>query len=701
MTQQETEAATARAGPQHAQERTEERHSLLGPLWADRQHLAVGVVAAALVFILRHEGLLVGYWAVALAAVCFVLSPGPRQLSDRLLLAFALIVGFLPLIAWVPGLELKIDVPGVFLAIAVGFVSWHQLRESHAGWLSRTVSLPTPAEAIALLAGAGVTLWWRQPFTRLSPSGTLQALFPGWDNDSHFEMFAQNLKLGSFIQVRPNLPNGEKLLGYDYPQGMHQAWAQYARLLTPRPTLTLPWLLHSYLNVLLLTTGAIVVLGCMGACRLARRDLLAALPVMAIVLAMFAFGRYGPFTGYPNFDLAIVAAAVAVSLMIRPTLYPTTNFFAVAGMGLIVMYNWYPLVLLIAPALALAALRARSGATGRRRTLVSAFVLATAVAYVLPVLFTLHRGTSSLNSNGGLPSNPAWGLLILVLAALVGVAVFRQASHPDLMTNVIIGAPAALGGTLIIALATYTTVSTGSVSYYGEKAAEGFLGVCLLVLAYVVASDFSISSLRRKLSVPMAVAVTVLLSIAALQIDGYVGPSIASLKSSYVATGFGVHDALVSAHSRSLVAEEMLLAAQEAQSIRGGDNAEQWWYVVPTSSRNDDSPISVDSHGFPKSTYTNFGLAGEWFVILAGEPTLNEYTQSGSVIGAQFSKVGSPWTAARIVIRDFPLSTRDNVYLVVPRWLKDDILIEDRSWKKHGHLIVIPYVSRRDKSWPL
>jgi hypothetical protein len=561
------------------------------------------------------------------------------------------------------------------------------------------VSVPTTAEIVALATGAAVTWWWAQPWRRLSVSGLFHALFRGWDNDSHFEMFAQNLKLGSFIQVRADLPGGAKRLGYDYPQGIHQAWAQYVRLLNPRPPSTLPWLLHSYLDVLLLTTGAIVVLGCMAVCRLSGRDLLTALPVMAIVTALFAFGRYGPFTGYPNFDLAIAAGAVAVSLMIRPTLAPRANFFAVSGMGLIVVYNWYLLIPLIAPAIIIAALRARSASHMRGRTVMTVIITGTAVAYVLPAVFLLHRGVSTLNSSGALPTNPAWGLLIVSFAALIGVALFRQrAPLSDFWTNVIIGAPAVLGGVLLIAVAAYTSASTGRVSYYGQKLAEGFLGVWLLVLAYVVASDLARSQFRRRLSAPAAVTATVLLTVAALQVDGYVGPSAGALKSTYIASGLSVHGKLQSAPAASQTAEELLLAAEKVQRIRGNDTAEQWWVVDPSATEYEVNTIPLRSNGAAKTTYANFALLGEWFVILAGDPTLEEYTRSGSLIGFQFRKVRSPNVAAQIVIRDFPFPAKDNIHLVVPQWLETAIVHDDPTWGHNDRLVTVPYAKRAEKS---
>ncbi len=171
-----------------------------------RRPLVIGVAAATLVLILRYEGLLGGYVAIGLGVLCFVFAPGPRRISDRFLILTALGVGWLPLVGWVPRVGTTIDVPGVVLAISVGVVCGYQFYERRTA--PRTVAAPTIAEVLALGVGGAVTAWWALPFTRLSDSGVLSALFLGWDNNTHFGIFRTNLQLGSFIQANPNLPGG-------------------------------------------------------------------------------------------------------------------------------------------------------------------------------------------------------------------------------------------------------------------------------------------------------------------------------------------------------------------------------------------------------------------------------------------------------------------------------------------------------------
>ena len=66
--------------------------------------------------VLRLSGVIVGPVAVVLAAICFVLAPGPRRLSDRFIVFFAIGFGWMMLLGWIPRLETSIDVPGILLA---------------------------------------------------------------------------------------------------------------------------------------------------------------------------------------------------------------------------------------------------------------------------------------------------------------------------------------------------------------------------------------------------------------------------------------------------------------------------------------------------------------------------------------------------------------------------------------------------------
>jgi len=634
----------------------------------------VGAAVATLVLFLRNSGHLGGLSAISVAVACFIFAPGPRQVADRLLLLFALAFGWLPLLGWIPRLGVTVDVPGVVLAAGVGVTCWWQARVVRAR--RRTVAAPTPAELLALTAGISAAAWWAWPFARLSSSAILQAMTIGWDNNGQFAMFRTNVQLGSFIQVRPVLRSGADRLGYDYPQGMHQAWAQLTRLVTPHPPSDATWLLHTYLVMLVVTIGCIVVAGSMAAARLCRRDLFAAMPAIAIVVALFVFGQLGPFNGWPNYELAIASAAVAITLMVRPTLGPGANFFAVAGMGLAVAYNWFPILIVVVPAVVVAAVRARNSYQGLARWGMTAAIAGTAAAYVLPLFSFSHRGVSFLNATGTLIA-PPWGLLIVGVVLLGAVAILRQMALPDLATNLIVGAPAVVGSAAILIVAGFEYASTSHVSYYGQKLAEGVFGVCLLVLSCVWLSDLANSSFRKRLSTPVALVLSLIVSAGLLQLGGYVGPFYGAVKGVPVASGLAVHDELANLPDRSPVAEQLLLSAQIAHSSEASDPSGEWWYVDP-------KPVSF------KDVNIDPGLLAQWFPDLKGDPTNFQYYVSLLVVSPQLIDAHSLNSAAQIIVRELPNPEKSHDHLFVPASLRHAIVLLAPQWGLPGLLNVIP-----------
>ena len=138
----------------------------------------VGVLGFLLVLALRLSGVVVGPVAVVLAAICFVLAPGPSRLCDRFIVFFAIGFGWLMLLGWIPHFETSIDVPGILLAAVFGAAAANQFDEGRFRLSVRR--WPVSTEVAAVVVGAGATLWWAVPLLRMNLSGRLAALFPGW-----------------------------------------------------------------------------------------------------------------------------------------------------------------------------------------------------------------------------------------------------------------------------------------------------------------------------------------------------------------------------------------------------------------------------------------------------------------------------------------------------------------------------------------
>jgi hypothetical protein len=328
-------------------------------------------------------------------------------------------------------------------------------------------------------------------------------------------------------------------------------------------------------------------------------------------------------------------------------------------------YNWYPLLVMMAPALVVASLRAIRGSQGRARYGAIAFVGLTAIAYVMPYSSFSHRGVGWLNSSGGGIAPPC-GLLILAIGGLMAAALVRQVTRPDLMTNVIVAAPAVLGGGAVALIAAYEAHSSGVVSYYGQKIGAAVFAVCTIVLVSVMAHHLVTSEARRRFPVPLAATLSVLVTVAALQIDGYVGPVPGTLQSTYTAPGITLRDALYALPSRPVDGQRLLLAAQTA-NLRPG----HWWFLEPN----------------PPSGNT-WVLMTQWLWSLQGEFATSNTVRS--TVPLELDGTATPHQLAHAIVADFADPGGNGYHLFVPKWLKRAIVRRDPAWAHPGWLLVIP-----------
>jgi len=627
------------------------------------QEIAVGIAVALGVWFLHDVNLLVSWLTVPILVAVFVYGPGPKRFSDRTILYFVAFFGWLALLGWLPKAGTAFDLSGFLLGLAAGAVVTYQVR--HRGPSGRSVNRPFLGDVFAIVLSVFTMMYWLFPFRLFQTSGVLGVLLQYWDNISHFYMFRQNLQRGSFIEVQSNSPRGTRLFR-DYPQGLHQSWSQLVHLWYRHPGTSLDWLLRTYEHLLVLTAGAIVLLGCMAVSRVCGKNLFAAVPGMAVIAALFITGTYGPFTSFMNWEFAVIGAAIAITLVIRPTLSPLSNFFVVAGLGLIATYNWYPLMLLSAPAILLVTFRAFSAARrGRQRNLFIGTILFLGVAFILPFTYFAHAGIGVLLLTGGPPVSE-WGMVTLAIALLLSVVIVRQSLDPNGWVNAALGAPALLGAVGIFALAIYETKSTGSIQYYGLKFGAAVFAICLVVLACVLTSDLAHSGIRQKLSRIALTVGVVLFSFTLLQLNGYVGFYNPGLSASY-APGLSLHRYLYLAPDQVLDAQRITIAAKQNAKSEGN-----WYYIDPTPSSG-----------------INPTLLGMWFFALRGNATDEDFGKLGQPL-SQFSTGNSPDQDAQIILQTFADPLRNHFHVIVPAWLYDAVAHADPSWVTNGALIKQP-----------
>ena len=622
--------------------------------------MLIGILGFLLVLVLRLSGLIVGPTAVAVAVICFLLSPGPRRLSDRFILFFAIGFGWMTLLGWIPRLEAHVDVPGILLAVAFGAAAANQFHNRRLRFSLRQWPLATEVAAIAI--GTGATLWFAVPLLRLNLSGRLNALFPGWDNSSFFDLFRQILLHGGFSSIRFPGPG----------EGLPQSLALLVRLWSPHPPTATPWVLNAYVAALLVTFGAIVTLGCMSVARLCGRDVWVALPAMAAVVQIFVVGRLWILNGYPTFDLPIAAATAAVLLSWRPSLSPRLQFLTVAGLTLVAAYTWYPIIVLCAPALIAAALRLIKASS--RRSLSTCALAGAGIALVAPLVHfgnETHKFSLSYAAHGSdyaatfTPGTP-WVLVGLSIAGLLLFVTVRRFRDEDGgLGLLLLAAPAVLGalGVLFLVASEYSV--SNRVSYYGHKFATGVYGMCLVVLITALVTSFATSKLRRRLPTVAVAALACLASIALLEIDGYVGPfaNPNAIYPTQAKSGFQSHEVIDAPPVDSGEADELIASAQWARDRP--TMGTRWAFVYPDGS-------------------LDCVQADEWFFGLSGEFSVTgrygEWNELPCVTGA-----GDAVTAA-YVVSHFRNPVASHIHLFVSASLAQAIIARDKAWSSPGVL---------------
>lgn len=543
-----------------------------------------GLAAVVVVASLRRLDILVGAPAPALLLVAIAVGPGPSRVADRFLVAATAALGWAPLLGWVPRLGTVVDVPGVILAATVGVAAGHRLRR-YRTTPHTTIRRISPVDVLALATGAVVAAWWWWPLGRFDLARRFAAITRGWDHSAHFHLFLSNVRLGSFVTVSPDAGNDAEILGWDYPQGVHHAWSQWARLWDPAGPADLRTALDVYMVLVVVTAGLAVAIASCGVARVCRRSVIAALPAMTAVVQLVAFGLLSTavWAGFSNFGIAVVAIGTAPALLMRPNLTPGMTFFVVAGLVLVAGYNWYPIALLGGMVLAVAVCRMWATSrdrAGRRRTVVAVLVVGAALA--APIAFTLHLGTDVLVASGGVPQAPRTLFAVSTLV-LVAAVVARTRAFGGRPASLVLASLSVLGAASVVGLVAYQVSSTGKVLYYAEKLATGVAGACVIALALVAAE-----AVGRAREQPAAsakgkaapVAMSVLASLAIVQMTGYVGPSWERVAHDDTALGFHVHRGWMSADIPGEAVAELLTTAEAVREIatRAEDTA-TWSYL--------------------------------------------------------------------------------------------------------------------------
>lgn len=496
--------------------------------------LAAGGVVAAVV-VARQVHLLTGWRVVLVVAVLFVVMPISTNLSRRILMLGALVIGWLPL-AWWPDLWGFGDRMTWLLALGFGgLVFWIVVGPARADRLRALVPRVRATDSITIAAGAGaVWLLWPLMVAASEARSLTLLMKSGWDHVAHYFMASHLAGAGSLQAATGVSPDGSDFVQGHYPKHFHILVSGLDELFSgPQHALGVQEYGRSTVLVIIL----VVVVLAAALSQLpgfVKRPLLA-WPVTTLVIGAFLLGpgTVALSAGFPNFVIACAFPVVAACLAVGSArvLQPTT-ILAIGGMLVATAHTW----LLLVPLTAVAALvifvpfqRARWRGTRTDWILSTAAFAATLVASVFAVVIAASTLSEETLTSGGVESFPAGFTFMIVLAALAltGFSLGRvRSSTTSRLRSASTGVVMLAFTALLLAMGGRQLLLSGELTYYFAKLASAAGLVGLGIMAVVVASlRTEAVGLRSRRRITMEVVASVLATLASLQAFGYVGPS--------------------------------------------------------------------------------------------------------------------------------------------------------------------------------
>lgn len=569
-----------------------------GAAWA--RALAVGLVVAAVVVLLRTSGILEGPAAVAVAGLVALAVPTSRLLSRRILLAGGLAFGAAPLLwLW----DLPVGPPGritwLMAGATAGLAGWLVLPDRPTRQVRLRSLLPrlSAADGVtvagAATAAAFTAQWWRVA----EGAQALALLGPGWDNSAHFAMVAVTRRHGVTVAGLPDLV-GEHWSYQQYPQGFHTAATAVMELLTgpdagtPRTELVT----YAHASALLMTAVATMLVAGLASTPWARRNPWPLVPAgVAVPFAItFVPGGQAFVGGFPNFVVAAGLAGCAILLASTlPRIAMPLHLAALASLLISVAQGWLLLLVVAGPGVLVAGMRRLAWRGTSAAWWWAAGVLACALAglaFVASMLASLDPGTVLVIPGGMVAHDPR---LMIAVIVLTPAAVLLVGKTHRRMAWLATGPAAGLVAAGIIGA--YQMSSAGSLSYYFWKLVLGVEIVDLVLIAFVWVRVVSCWRPRwRRVHAGVAVAGLAALAIAVSAVDPPPGQS----------PRYGPDPVW----TRS--AESILRAAEEAGEQHLGSPVEAW--TVLTEDGSAFHPMS----------------AQQWLLALTGRWTAEADTRS-------------------------------------------------------------------------
>ena len=480
----------------------------------NHRSLALVIVAYA-VFVGAAQVLHVNPVYALLVAFFIDVCVSSERATEHTLVALAALLGLVPVLGWIHGADVLHPLEMLAACwIAVAFTSSNSVRKFS----------PDPAVFPALASGAIAFSWWRT--ISLGTAGDVLArLFPRWDNASHFNFYYSNLVDRQYLAVTKRLPGTLVMDGREYPSGVHYLWSLFSSsrrgLYMSNPGMAVQAFSWSVTVTLAAAAGiAALVVGRMGRSRTQRL-------LFGIVGAGLATGliSFGPLSqsisdGFSNIPAVVIGLLFVLSVGVRPLPSRAMQWTVVLSGVFCVLYNWYPLVILVAPVIwrEMASLLRE-----RKWRFLSVVSMAGIVGGLPPVIQTLSLGISHLSVSGGISPFPkAVGVSISLGSAGWGLILVSARGRRH------VGALLTLPALMLMTLGVYLRITTDEYPYYFQKAFLLISVVTGILLLMVAADGFRGDMfMLRPAGLGNTIALflgVIVLAFGMANVSGYIGP---------------------------------------------------------------------------------------------------------------------------------------------------------------------------------
>lgn len=609
-----------------------------------------GALVTVALLILRSQEFLSGLVGLGMVAIFVVLIPISTNLSRRILLSGAILIGWLP-IAWWSSVGPAEDRWSLILALGYGALTWWVLGRRNVGLRLKQLAPRLRIVDAIPLATALAAVWLFSPLlTSPSNNRTLSLIMKsGWDHVAHFYVVDRISASVSFLNEQAQAPDGSDWVGTSYPKHFHLLVNAISELTAGPGLLGTNMDIREYGQGLAIVLVVVVVLIAAGLAQLPgliNRPQWA-FPLIAIPIAGFLFGpgAVAVTTGYPNFVLACatVGLTACVALGMARVFQP---IHALALMGLLVAtaHSWL-LILPLAFAAAAVVLLPLKKSRWRASKLQVALTLLVAISGIIAggiaaliALPSLKQSSLLLGTNESFPTGMTLGMLLAVLS--IGMVAARAnwnraGSDFKLRAGAISFVPVVAIG-LLLYIGVRQVQESGTLLYFFTKLASGVMLACVILIVIVISALLSHRVARPALGGRVATAALAsLATIATLQSFGYVGPSFGGVIVEQAAGIKYRSDSQIIMSTESPEANRLLSAAEIAKTQPFGETL----YLG-----------TLDGDVLPElGSQWHMSLAGTWSLkselltkYLSSEPMLDAIAAGDLAPGVQYILESDP-----------------------------------------------------------